>query len=352
MKEYDSSYLTNRKLVVVPGAQKSGTTTLYKLIKDHPEAHSLSLDGIHPLKEPQFFSLTEDTVADNIGWYTAGFSEEEGLFLDCSTSYFINPQAAELIHAYFPDSKIIITLRDPVERTYSGYLQMYTKRPARDRRDFEEVVDQVLACTTDDDNVFESENRILKQAEEQHLVDTGYCGPDYLSRMRKTDLPFKSYFQDPLWPYRYFYHSMYSIHVGRYREYFGANNVLIICMERLLAEPHHVLSEVGDFLGVDFEFAGKLDQHNKTRVPTRFGRLYGLLGRLKTEMPGLDSLSKTWSIQTIKRSIRRYISQDKAGLKENIGPHKISQLRYFFRQEYKYWEGEDKAFKQYWTKKA
>jgi hypothetical protein len=109
------------------GAQKAGTTTLAYLLNQHPQI------TIGLTKEPHFFT---DNWRKGPDWYRKQFPESaDTICMDASTSYSMapltegwkhrNPRVYEgipaKVHSANPDAKFIYLLRDPVDRTYSGY---------------------------------------------------------------------------------------------------------------------------------------------------------------------------------------------------------------------------------------
>ena len=135
----------------VIGAAKCGTTTLYARLNAHPEVF------LSPLKEPNFYSRADldparfskafkaNTKLDLTDYFAqpdplpemqVGFVQSEADYArlfsgatdahrvvgECSTSYLWSPTAPEALHAAHPDAKILVALRDPVERIYSHYL--------------------------------------------------------------------------------------------------------------------------------------------------------------------------------------------------------------------------------------
>jgi sulfotransferase family protein len=109
------------------GAQKAGTTTLAYLLDQHPHI------SIGQTKEPHFFT---DNWSKGLDWYRKQFPDSANtILLDASTSYSMapltegwkhrNPRVYEdipaKVHSVRPDAKFIYLLRDPVDRTYSGY---------------------------------------------------------------------------------------------------------------------------------------------------------------------------------------------------------------------------------------
>jgi len=111
----------------IVGAPKAGTTSLYHYLKGHPEVF------MSAIKEPNFFSYDE-TVKQNLYHKEKGvgtFERYKNLFAtanghhraigEASVSYLFYPGVAERIHQVVPEARIIISLRNPVDRAYSHY---------------------------------------------------------------------------------------------------------------------------------------------------------------------------------------------------------------------------------------
>ena len=114
---------------VIVGAPKCGTTSLYRYLQQHPGVF------MPENKEPRFFcnyptaSFEFGTKQFHPNIVTAP-DEYLGLFRDAppgailgeaSTDYLSCPGVAERLHAWNPDAKIIVMLRDPIDRAYSEY---------------------------------------------------------------------------------------------------------------------------------------------------------------------------------------------------------------------------------------
>jgi len=101
---------------------KSGTSSLHRYLGSHPEIFMSSP------KEPMFFSR-DITSSDELEAYLKLFETDRRVkYLgESSTSYTKVPRfpgAAERIHAFNPDARLIYIMRDPVERTISQYWHM------------------------------------------------------------------------------------------------------------------------------------------------------------------------------------------------------------------------------------
>ena len=104
----------------IVGAPKCGTTSLYCYLREHPQIY------MSPLKEPQYFA--EDLRGERrrvrtLEEYLDCFSgaHNEPVVGEASTAYLASPNAARLIKAFAPDARIIIMLRNPVDKMYSRF---------------------------------------------------------------------------------------------------------------------------------------------------------------------------------------------------------------------------------------
>lgn len=107
---------------LVIGAPKAGTTSLYVHLRAHPEIF------MPELKEPRFFGYEgrggrEKFPIQTLEEYAALFAGVAGetAIGEATPHYLIYPNAAERIRALLPQAKLIASLRDPVERSYSVY---------------------------------------------------------------------------------------------------------------------------------------------------------------------------------------------------------------------------------------
>ncbi|WP_445248634.1 tetratricopeptide repeat protein [Microcoleus sp. OTE_8_concoct_300] len=114
----------NLKPVKVPnfiiiGCQRCGTTSLYTYLAQHPQI-------LTPIKkEMDFFSWHFDRGID---WYLAHFPPmppgEEFLTGEASPSYFDSREAPERLYSLFPEAKLIVLLRNPVDRAISQFYRL------------------------------------------------------------------------------------------------------------------------------------------------------------------------------------------------------------------------------------
>ncbi|WP_206915967.1 sulfotransferase family protein [Alicyclobacillus suci] len=119
---------------LVIGAAKAGTTALYRYLSQHPEVFMPSI------KEPNYFALANQEVRfqgpgddrtnrssiTRFADYQALFDEADGYKAvgEASPMYLYTADAARRIHDLIPNVKLIVILRDPVERAHSAYLHL------------------------------------------------------------------------------------------------------------------------------------------------------------------------------------------------------------------------------------
>lgn len=189
------------------GVGKAGTTSLYKYLTEHPQV----LPALQ--KEVNFFSHYFD---EGLPWYLAQFPcEIEGLtFLtgEATPCYLAFPEADQKLFSLFPDAKLILLLRNPVDRTISHYHDIV--RAHYEERSLEEAIF--------------SELEILKDATEETLTDGTY---------------FKK-------SWSYILNSLYIYPLKKWMKLFSRENFLIIRSEDLYSNPAKIVGNTFNFLGL------------------------------------------------------------------------------------------------------
>jgi len=108
--------LKNKPDFIGVGSEKAATGWIFESLNAHPE-----ICGSSP-KEINFFNESYK-YRKGLNFYLSHFSHcsEDKVKGEISPAYFSSPQVPFLIHKYFPDIKIIICLRNPIEKIYSLY---------------------------------------------------------------------------------------------------------------------------------------------------------------------------------------------------------------------------------------
>lgn len=97
------------------GVQKAGTTWLHRVLTTHPEIFMAEADD----KDLRFFNAYYDR---GYRWYERHFEGSNARRVgEFSTSYFYSKDAPERVYRYKPDMRLVLSLRDPVERLISHH---------------------------------------------------------------------------------------------------------------------------------------------------------------------------------------------------------------------------------------
>ncbi|MFB6182324.1 MAG: sulfotransferase domain-containing protein [Candidatus Magasanikbacteria bacterium] len=113
------------------GAQKCATTWMYECLKEHPQICMSKPKEVNFFNQKYAFSEeTEDNWVKGMDWYKKHFrhcSSEENIRGEFSVNYLYDSKAPKRIKEKFPNIKLIVCLRDPVERAISQYSHCISK---------------------------------------------------------------------------------------------------------------------------------------------------------------------------------------------------------------------------------
>lgn len=198
-----------RPRFVIIGAQKAGTTSLFHALAAHPRVRPPSE------KEPSFFSYRRRKGAR---WYVRRFPRAgEGLVTgEASPSYLFDPFAPARMRAVLPDARLIVILRDPVERAYSQY--HHVVRHGHEERPFRQAIDDERAAILP---------RFLAGDLRPDEVDHPLIRKSLLSR------------------------GIYALQLERWLDAYPRSRLLVLESADLKARPREVLEEVTDFIGIE-----------------------------------------------------------------------------------------------------
>jgi len=100
------------------GVEKAATSWIFACLYEHPEI-------CIPIKEINFFS-EDELWQKGKSWFESIFSErcnEANLIIgEFSTAYFYHSLAAKRINDLYPHAKLIVNLRNPIDRAFSNYV--------------------------------------------------------------------------------------------------------------------------------------------------------------------------------------------------------------------------------------
>jgi hypothetical protein len=195
---------------LIIGCQRCGTTSLFNYIVEHPHILRPTRKEIH------YFDLHYNQGVD---WYRSHFHVSylrKGFITGEASPYYIfHPHALRRIAETFSDVKLIVILRNPVDRAYSHY-QHEVKLGVEDLN-FKEALD--------------SEYGRIKEEIDNMLID------EYLNSFNHRHFTYVS-------------RGYYFEQIKRVYEYFSKDQTLIVENGELLKEPQKVLKSVFRFLDV------------------------------------------------------------------------------------------------------
>ncbi len=243
----------------VVGAAKSGTTSLYYYLKQHPDIY------LPPVKEPVFFASDIVEYAHKCKTHIRTFnqrkyfnkkylSEKHIIYIkkyeyykklyqnvdqkfvagDMSALYLFSKVAAENIKRFNPNAKIIILIRNPVDRAFSQFLMRLRDGEIKEKDFLKEVI---IDFKKDDEN----------------------CKAFYIEQ------------------------GFYFNQIKRYLDIFGDKNVKIFLFEELITTPKKVLSEIFYFLSISNFLVDYSKIMNKSYIP-RFSSFNKILKNFKKKI--------------------------------------------------------------------
>lgn len=199
----------------IVGVPKSGSTSLHNYLNKHPDI------CMSKTKEPNYFSSEEikkqnlyykdAPLINDIKEYNSIFeyTKDEKIIGESSVSYLFYSNISKKIHDFNSESKIIILLRNPIERSFSHYLMDFT---------------------------------------------SGYFNYEFNEVIKKD---FKS--KEPIIYQQIIELSLYYNQIKTYYEIFNKKNILILFQEDLNKNSNSTLNKIYDFLEVEKQ----LDKNNQ-----------------------------------------------------------------------------------------
>jgi hypothetical protein len=114
----------------VPGAQKSGTTALHYFLNQHPQIALPDQQELHFFDDEEIFAHSVDYQVLHRHFRAIGRSTMAG---EVSPSYLYWEPAMERIHTYNPRIKLVILLRNPIDRAFAHWnMQRFKDREPLD----------------------------------------------------------------------------------------------------------------------------------------------------------------------------------------------------------------------------
>ncbi len=136
---------------LIIGAAKSGTTSLYYYLKQHPDVYMSPIkelrffayeDGLPPLNGPGDRESNQVLITEWEEYLQAfGDATDEQEVGEASPIYLYDEKVPARIHNHLPDVRLIVILRNPVDRAYSHFNHLI-KDGRESLRDFGRALEQ------------------------------------------------------------------------------------------------------------------------------------------------------------------------------------------------------------------
>lgn len=200
---------------LILGAQKAGTSSLYKYLLQHPAILPAYRKEIHFFTIPALYFKGHN-------WYRGHFptglvraQAQQRLTGEASPSYLFFPLVPKRVHQVMPQAKLIVLLRDPVARAFSNY--HHQVRRGLETLSFEEAIEQEQERLGND---------LQKTIENPQFHSLNLAHFSYLLR------------------------GEYVTQLKRWRNFFPATQMLILKSEDFYDDPQQTVMQVASFLNL------------------------------------------------------------------------------------------------------
>ena len=207
---------------VVFGAQRCGTTSLYSYLVQHPDIYPALCKEVNYFnnnyRKPRFwYRYYFPTIVHKL--FVTKVKKKKFLTGEASIDYMYHPYAAKRLAETISDVKLIIVLRNPVDRAYSSY--RHSVRLGVEDLSFEEALD----------------NEGLRLEEEEKKIELD-----------------EDFFCVSRWFFSYLARGRYSEQMERVMLHFPRERICILRSEDFFRDPRVIVNQVLEFLGLsDFK---------------------------------------------------------------------------------------------------
>jgi len=269
------------------GVQKAATDWLFACMAEHPQLR------VSSVKEVNFFNKNYEK---GFLWYHRFFQFGALQAGEYSPLYFQCKDVPERIHRYNPDAKLVLSLRNPVDRAYSQHKhQIMRNRLPPHLHDFARAMEQ---------------------------------NPSYIEQGK------------------------YATHLENYLSFFGRERIHVVLFEEVASRPKDVLRELFGYLGVERSFEpsvlGKRLNVARTYKSRRLHRLMGkggrtfrrLLGQAPVQLiksAGLTGVLRNWNEVELKGDLMPLMTKEAGESLRTLFEDEIRRLELLIGRDLSLW---------------
>jgi len=200
------------RYVIIAGATRSGTTSLFHYLGAHPDVCASSIKETRFFLDPEYPMHARHRLEDGFHYYEAYFAGcQTRIRLESSPQYLYSPGSPMRIRRSLGRVKIIFLLRDPIEWLISSF--RYAKEVGR------------------------------------LPIELGFCDwvESQFTAMAKGILPTEHHMRALL-------NGRFIVHLGRYSSVFNPQDIMLYPFQALETDPRRILGDICSRLGIDESF--------------------------------------------------------------------------------------------------
>ena len=208
---------------IIIGAGRAGTTALYSYLIQHPNVFPAYTEKNEPVGDLHFF---EYMISNKVGWYKSHFPtqltrlyhERKNSFItgEFTSTYIYHPAVPKRIFSLLPKIKLIVILRNPVDKAYSTYCQQF----------------QSEEYTTSFEDTIDAEFRRMKLNKDVSSLNSN--NPDFENSVAHNIIR----------------HGIYADYLEHWLEIFNKKQILILNSDDLKKTTRETLHHVFNFLNI------------------------------------------------------------------------------------------------------
>jgi hypothetical protein len=212
------------------------------------------------------------------------------------------------------DIKIIIALRDPVDRIESAFNHFKTKYAGEVSRGINDILPINYAEMSLEELIEYEQKNIKLLIKEKKIISRD-----------------EEWIKDGF-PFNYFNNSCYTKHIFNYLKYFDPNNILIVSFKDITENQFIVSKKISNFLGVEYnDFLSQKRVHKNQTVHFRYKFIPSLIHNTSYFYEKLDSLISNWpGWKFIKRLVKLILYKKD---RESLESKKYNFLKNLYKDE-------------------